>query len=43
MDPKQNDRVRVWGGGGCKGEVGGGGEENSVIYVIWIKLCILPP
>ena len=29
--------------GGYKGGVAGGGEENSLIYAIWIKLCILPP
>ena len=38
--------VCVKGGGGVEEMCGGGGrggEENSVIYVICIKLCILPP
>ena len=30
---------RVGGGAGGRGKK----KESSVIYVIWIKLCILPP
>ena len=47
MDAEQDGRVCVckgWGRGGGNVWGGGrGGEENSVIYVICIKLCILPP